>query len=167
MANDTTKLTEDEVLQILKLIEDSSFDFMQLEFGELKLTVSKTGYAGPMPAQSLAPNPAPQPAPAPEPKIAEAQAPTAPRTQAAAARDGAVPINAPMVGTFYTTPAPGAPPFVQLGDAVNEEATVGLIEVMKVFNAVTAGVKGVIAEICIQNGQFVEYGQPLFFVKPG
>jgi acetyl-CoA carboxylase biotin carboxyl carrier protein len=71
-----------------------------------------------------------------------------------------------MVGTFYTTPAPGAPPFVQLGDAVNEEATVGLIEVMKVFNAVTAGVKGVIAEICVQNGQFVEYGQPLFFVKP-
>jgi acetyl-CoA carboxylase biotin carboxyl carrier protein len=166
MANETTKLTEDEVLQILKLIEDSSFDFMQLEFGELKLTVSKTGYAGPMPAPAVSRNAAPQPDSTAQPKTAEPPTPAATPNSRPAVKEGAVAINAPMVGTFYTTPAPGAPPFVQLGDAVNEEATVGLIEVMKVFNAVTAGVKGVIAEICVQNGQFVEYGQPLFFVKP-
>jgi acetyl-CoA carboxylase biotin carboxyl carrier protein len=164
MANETTKLTEDEVLQILKLIEDSSFDFMQLEFGELKLTVSKSGYAAPMPAPAVSPNAAPQTEPAPQAKTAGAPTAAAPNPQPAV-REGAVAINAPMVGTFYTTPAPGAPPFVQLGDAVNEEATVGLIEVMKVFNAVTAGVAGVITEVCVQNGQFVEYGQPLFFVK--
>jgi acetyl-CoA carboxylase biotin carboxyl carrier protein len=166
MANGTTKLTEDEVLQILKLIEDSSFDFMQLEFGDLKLTVSKTGYAGPMPPPPVSTNAAPQTEPVTLPKTAEPQTIAPAPNSPPAVREGTVAINAPMVGTFYTTPAPGAPPFVQLGDAVNEEATVGLIEVMKVFNAVTAGVKGVIAEICIQNGQFVEYGQPLFFVKP-
>jgi acetyl-CoA carboxylase biotin carboxyl carrier protein len=166
MANETTKLTEDEVLQILKLIEDSSFDFMQLEFGELKLTVSKTGYAGPMPAPPVSPNAALQPDPVTQAKTAEPPTLAAAPNPRPAVMEGAVAINAPMVGTFYTTPAPGAPPFVQLGDTVNEEATVGLIEIMKVFNAVTAGVKGVIAEVCVQNGQFVEYGQPLFFVKP-
>jgi acetyl-CoA carboxylase biotin carboxyl carrier protein len=166
MANETTKLTEDEVLQILKLIEESSFDFMQLEFGDLKLTVSKSGYAGPMPPAGVYPNAAPQAEPAPRAKSAEPPPAPAASNPSPAVREGAVAINAPMVGTFYTTPAPGAPPFVQLGDTVSEEATVGLIEVMKVFNAVTAGVKGVIADVCVQNGQFVEYGQPLFFVEP-
>ena len=75
-------------------------------------------------------------------------------------------IVAPMVGTFYTTPEPGAPPFVDLGARVDEETTVGLIEVMKVFNAVQSRANGVIVDVCVQNGQFVEYGQTLFVVKP-
>jgi acetyl-CoA carboxylase biotin carboxyl carrier protein len=77
-----------------------------------------------------------------------------------------VPITAPLLGTFYVAPEPGAPPFVQVGAAITEDTTVGLIEVMKVFNSVRASVKGTIAQVVAQNGQFVEYGQTLFLVKP-
>jgi acetyl-CoA carboxylase biotin carboxyl carrier protein len=150
----------------MKLIENSSFDYLQLEFGDLKLTLSKTGYS---PAASVPADAERRSAP---PKAAaghdESKAPEkpAPKDQSSVLREGTVPIAAPMVGTFYTTPSPGAPPFVGLGDRITQDSTVGLIEVMKVFNAVTAGVSGTIAEVCVQNGQFIEYGQPLFLVTP-
>jgi biotin carboxyl carrier protein len=70
------------------------------------------------------------------------------------------------LGTFYVAPEPGAPPFVQVGQQITEDTTVGLIEVMKVFNSVRATVKGTIVELVVQNGQFVEFGQVLFIVKP-
>ena len=164
-------MTDDEVLQILNLIEKSSFDFLQLEMGDLKLTVSKSGFGGSATAQ---PMPIAPTDPAASVRIeikAEKESATKtdhPEAKArdAAAAEGTLPIVAPMVGTFYTTPEPGAPPFVELGARVEEDATVGLIEVMKVFNAVQCGVRGLIAEICVQNGQFVEYGQTLFLVRP-
>ena len=77
-----------------------------------------------------------------------------------------MPITAPLLGTFYVAPEPGAPPFVQVGTAITEDTTVGLIEVMKVFNSVRANVKGTVTQVVAQNGQFVEYGQTLFLVKP-
>jgi acetyl-CoA carboxylase biotin carboxyl carrier protein len=157
-------LTEEDVLQILKLIESSNFDFLQLEMGDLKLTVSKHG--GVASVASAQPAPAPAATPAPPPQPAAQPAPAKPAPTRVVAREGTVPIKAPMVGTFYTTPSPGAPPFVKAGDRVEKESTVGLIEVMKVFNAVTAGVAGTIVEICVENGQFVEYGQTLFLVSP-
>jgi len=78
---------------------------------------------------------------------------------------GAIPILAPMVGAFYAAPEPGAPPYVELGAEVSPDSTVGLIEAMKVFTAVAAGVHGVLTEILVSNAEFVEYGQPLAFVK--
>jgi len=167
-------LTEDEVLEILNLIEKSSFDFFQLQMGDLKLVVSKGGYMG-----SAAFSPASDPAPPAEPATSGSPAPKASASEgnrqtadseskprAAAFREGTVPIHAPMVGTFYITPEPGAPPFVEVGSRIDEDKTVGLIEVMKVFNAVKSGVRGVVVEICVQGGQFVEYGQTLFLVRP-
>jgi acetyl-CoA carboxylase biotin carboxyl carrier protein len=71
-----------------------------------------------------------------------------------------------LLGTFYVAPEPGAPPFVKVGATVTEDTTVGLIEVMKVFSSVRAAVNGVVTEVVAQNGQFVEYGQALFLVKP-
>jgi biotin carboxyl carrier protein len=71
-----------------------------------------------------------------------------------------------MVGTFYAQSEPGAPPYVQLGSTVDEDTTMGLIEVMKVFNAIRAGARGTVAEILVQNAQFVEFGQPLFLIRP-
>ena len=165
------ELSEDDVLQILKLIDESTFDYFQLEVGELKITVSK-GEPIPLPGASApaaqAPTPAraaaaPQPAPAPA-AAAQAQAKAAPKT--AVIPEGMVPITAPLLGTFYVAPEPGAPPFVQVGATVTEDTTVGLIEVMKVFNSVRAGVKGVVSEVVAQNGQFVEHGETLFLVKP-
>jgi acetyl-CoA carboxylase biotin carboxyl carrier protein len=165
------ELSEDDVLQILKLIDESTFDYFQLEVGELKITVSKgepiplAGATAPA-AQVTNPAPAapvrqaaPAAAPAPQP-----QAKAAPKT--AAIPDGMVPITAPLLGTFYVAPEPGAPPFVQVGATVTEDTTCGLIEVMKVFNSVRAGVKGVVSEVVAQNGQFVEHGETLFLVKP-
>ena len=166
------ELSEDDVLHILKLIDESKFDYFQLEVGELKITVSKgdpiplTGSA----PQSFAVNAAPAatatssaPAAAPKPTVAPAAAPAA---KAAAIPEGMAAVTAPLLGTFYIAPEPGAPPFVKVGQQITEDTTVGLIEVMKVFNSVRAGVKGTIVEAVAQNGQFVEFGQPLFIVKP-
>jgi acetyl-CoA carboxylase biotin carboxyl carrier protein len=168
------ELSEDDVLHILKLIDESKFDYFQLEVGELKITVSK---GDPIPLNSApqqvatastAP-PAPvsaKPAPAPAAGAA-APAQTAPASvEARAAAEGLLTVTAPLLGTFYVAPEPGAPPFTHVGANVTEDTTVGLIEVMKVFNSVRAGVKGTIVEVVAQNGQFVEYGQTLFLVKP-
>jgi acetyl-CoA carboxylase biotin carboxyl carrier protein len=71
-----------------------------------------------------------------------------------------------MLGTFYGAEAPGAAPFVEVGGTVGPETTVCIIEVMKMMNSVPAGVSGTIVEIVAENGQLVEYGEPLFRVKP-
>lgn len=154
------ELSEDDVLHILKLIDESHFDYFQLEVGDLKITVSKGEpipiAAAAAPAAVTTPKPAPAAAPAPKPETPKA-APIPP---------GMVPITAPILGTFYVAPEPGAPPFVKVGDTITEDTTAGLIEVMKVFNSVRSGVKGVVTEVVAQNGQFVEHGQTLFLVKP-
>ncbi|MFQ5538773.1 MAG: acetyl-CoA carboxylase biotin carboxyl carrier protein [Candidatus Binatia bacterium] len=172
LEGDVTELTEDEVLQILDLIEKSSFDFMELQMGDLRLTVSKGGTGGSTPDKpALEASADSEISTRPEPKVSKAQAdkegdrPFA-KPKKGSIKEGTVPIAAPMLGTFYITPEPGAPPFVKEGGLVDEDTTVGLIEVMKVFNAVKSGVRGVVAEICVQSGQFVEYGQTLFLVNP-
>jgi acetyl-CoA carboxylase biotin carboxyl carrier protein len=150
------------------LVEKSNFDYLDLEIGDLKLTVSKSGVpvaaAAPATVSITQAEPA-APAAAAIP-AAEAAAESAPASQPVTVKEGTVPITAPMVGTFYSTPEPGAPPFVKLGDHVDAETTVGLVEVMKVFNAVSSGADGTIDEICVESGQFVEHGQTLFLVRP-
>ena len=168
-------MTEDEVLQILDLVEKSNFDYLDLEIGDLKLTVSKSGVPA-VPATVSVTQAAPAPAAAPAVEAPAAPAPaasepapaaeSAPASQPVTVKEGTVPIPAPMVGTFYATPEPGAPPFVKLGDHVDAETTVGLVEVMKVFNAVSSGAAGTIDEVCVESGQFVEHGQTLFLVRP-
>lgn len=74
-------------------------------------------------------------------------------------------ITAPMVGTFYLAANPEAEPFVKLGQEVHANSVVGIVEVMKLFNEVEAGVEGLIVEILVKDGEFVEYGQPLFLVN--
>lgn len=101
-------------------------------------------------------------APAPAP-AAPAAAPAAP----AAAEEPAVtgtPITSPMVGTFYRAPNPGAEPFVKVGDRVEIGQTLGIIEAMKLLNEIEAETAGVIKEICVENAQPVEFGQPLFII---
>jgi acetyl-CoA carboxylase biotin carboxyl carrier protein len=167
------ELSEDDVLHILKLIDESKFDYFQLEVGELKITVSKgepiplnsSPQVATAPAATAAPVSA-KPAAAPSTAAAPA-AQTAPASvEARAAAEGLLTVTAPLLGTFYVAPEPGAPPFTHVGANVTEDTTVALIEVMKVFNSVRAGVKGTIVEVVAQNGQFVEYGQTLFLVKP-
>lgn len=164
------ELSEDDVLHILKLIDESKFDYFQLEVGELKITVSK---GDPIPLPGAAPQPAAvtaapgaASAASPKPAATPAAAPAAQTSKPAAIPEGMLPITAPLLGTFYVAPEPGAPPFVKVGQQITEDTTVGLIEVMKVFSSVRATVKGTIVEVVAQNGQFVEFGQALFIVKP-
>ncbi len=158
------ELSEDDVLHILKLIDESKFDYFQLEVGELKITVSK---GDPIPlgnaAQPVAISAAPVAA-APKPAPTPAAAPAAVKPSVIPA--GHVAVTAPILGTFYIAPEPGAPPFVQVGQQITEDTTCGLIEVMKVFNSVRSGVKGTVVEVIAPNGGFVEFGQPLIIVKP-
>jgi acetyl-CoA carboxylase biotin carboxyl carrier protein len=79
--------------------------------------------------------------------------------------ENCVPIKAPMLGTFYRAAKPDAPPFVEVGQLVTKEDVVCIIEVMKLFNMVRAGVQGRIAKICAENTQLVEYHQVLFLVE--
>ncbi|MFO0960816.1 MAG: acetyl-CoA carboxylase biotin carboxyl carrier protein [Isosphaeraceae bacterium] len=102
------------------------------------------------------------PAPASAPQPAAAAPPAAPP----ASSSPKVFIESPMVGTFYPSPAPDAPPFVQVGSAVRQDTTVCIIEAMKVFTDIPAGIGGTIVEVLAKSGQPVEFGQPLFRIEP-
>lgn len=161
-------LTQDEVLQILKLIEKAPCGELYLEMGGIKLEVRKgKGMAGNqedlkvLSSESVIPEKSPIETEAPEERQTNPEDAGAPE-----AGEGLLAIKAPVLGNFYRRPEPGAPPYVEVGSLVDENTTVGLIEVMKLFNPVTAGVRGRIQKIHVDNGQLVEYGQLLFSVKP-
>jgi len=97
----------------------------------------------------------------------DAQAPPPPTVPEARARGNLVEITSPMVGVFYEAPAPEAEPFARVGDEVEPETVVCIIEAMKVMNEIKAECKGEIVKICVANGEAVEYGEPLFHVKLG
>ena len=82
------------------------------------------------------------------------------------APDGLIVVTAPNLGTFYRAPKPGAPPYVEIGQKVTPDTEVCLIEVMKLFTPVVAGVYGIVREVCVDDGQMVEFEQPLFYVEP-
>ena len=171
MDNALGSLSDDEVRQIGQLIEAldcSTFDFLQLEVGDLKLAVGKGNVPSILVAEPQRPA-TPPPQPTVVPVAPGPAAPSKPPSQVAedtGAREGTVTIDAALLGQFYAQPEPGAAPFVSVGSEVTEDTTVGLIEVMKTFNAVASGVSGVITEICVQNAQLVEFGQVLFRVRP-
>ena len=203
MSDGLSSLTEEDVQRLARLIESlesSTFDYLQLQVGDLKVTIGKgallasaPSFAATAPA-SAAPS-APAAAAPSAPALAAPAAPTfvappsplgkpsvgaAPTTPApslappefarrpttASDDAGTIEIKSQIMGMFYSQPEPGSPPFVSIGTEVKEDTTVCLIEVMKTFNAMTAGVKGVITEICVKNAQLVEYGQVLFRIRP-
>lgn len=175
-------LSDDEVRQITLLVEtleQSTFDFLQLELGDLKVTIGKgsappglnasaaVAVAPPAPAQAPVTVSAPAQSPvAPAPAAPVQSAPSAANASSAAAEDGTVAVVSPMLGRFYAKPEPGAAPFVSVGSEVTPDSTVALIEVMKVFTAVRAGVRGIVTEICVQDEQLVEYGHILIRIRP-
>ncbi len=109
--------------------------------------------------------PPPSYAPAPQAHHAPVPAPQAVAPSAPAAVDGPV-IKSPTVGTFYGSPTPGEAAFVKVGSTVKADTVVCIIEAMKVFNQIPAEISGTITEVLVNNGDAVEYGQPLFRVKP-
>jgi acetyl-CoA carboxylase biotin carboxyl carrier protein len=161
-------LSEDEVRQISRIIDTlnhSTFDYLQLEFGALKLTIGKGAQVG-APSSPAAPVPVAAPAPAASALPAAAAALPAAASADVPLAAGEVAITASMIGRFYSQPEPGAAAYVSVGATVREDSTVGLVEAMKMFNAVHAGVNGVVTRICVQDAALVEYGQVLFHVRP-
>lgn len=140
-------LSDDDVREILRLIDESPLEELRIETEGFSLHVSR----GPAAGLPLAAGPALEPAAQPA---------------SASPHDGLVAIEAPMIGTFYRAPAPGAPPFVEVGASVEPHTVVCIIEAMKMMNSVPAGVAGTIVEVCPENAHPVEYGQPLFRVRP-
>ena len=162
-------LSDAEVQQIRLIIESldrSTLDFLQLEFGDVKLMIGKGALP---PTANAAPDPsaaAPVAAPPAAAAATSAAIDASPAPVPKEAVGDTVAITAPMLGRFYRQPEPGAPAFVAVGSEVAEDTTVGIIEVMKMFNAVPAGLRGIITEICVDDAQFVQYGQVLFRVRP-
>jgi acetyl-CoA carboxylase biotin carboxyl carrier protein len=146
-------LTAKDVAEIMRILEQSSFNELSLEMDGVKLKLQR-GSALPQ-----VPDPPPTPAPPPNspPQQPRAKPPLEP---------GLLEITAPVLGIFYVAPKPGEPPFVKLGSKVGEETMVGIIEVMKLMHTVRAGVKGVVVEILVKNGAAVEYGEVLMRIRP-
>ncbi|MGQ0700477.1 MAG: acetyl-CoA carboxylase biotin carboxyl carrier protein [Panacagrimonas sp.] len=157
-------LSEQELLQVLEMFQKSGWQEMQLHSGNRKLVMSKTGRVRPAarlePAFPVSVERTATPAPPP----VQASAPVA---TSASIGPRWLPVKAPMLGTFYAAPKPGAAAFVTLGQDVSAEDTVGILEVMKLMNYLKAGIAGRIAKIVAANGDLVEFDQVLFYIEPG
>jgi acetyl-CoA carboxylase biotin carboxyl carrier protein len=138
-------LSEDDVREILRLIDESDVAELRVETEGFSLHVRRGGEL-----------------PAAHPSAIEAES----RVDGGAAA-GLHTVTSPMLGTFYRAEAPGAAPFVEVGARVEPDTVVCLIEVMKMMNSVHAGVAGTVVEVCAENAVAVEYGAPLFHVQPG
>jgi acetyl-CoA carboxylase biotin carboxyl carrier protein len=130
-------LTDDDVREILRLIDESELDELRIETAEFKLHVVRGSAAEPAPVQEKA---------------------------KASSNNASAAIVAPMPGTFYRAEGPGMAPFVEVGAQVEPDTVVCIIEIMKMMNSVPAGVSGTIVEVCAEDAQLVGDGEPLFRV---
>jgi oxaloacetate decarboxylase (Na+ extruding) subunit alpha len=137
----------ERVRELVRIVQESGVGEVTIEDEDFRVTVRRTEEtpAG-VPAQAAAPGDA--------------------ATPAVSGTDGLVRVESPMVGTFYSAPQPGAPPFVEVGDVVSSGQTLCLIEAMKLFNELKAEVEGVVRDVLVDNAQPVEFGQPLFELEP-
>ena len=142
--------------KLIDLVQDSGISELEVTEGEEKVRIVKHGVAAAQPATYMV---APPMAAAPQPAFA-----AAPAAPAAPAEPVGKIVNAPMVGTFYRAGAPGAKPIVEVGQTVKEGDTLCIIEAMKLMNEIESDASGVVKAILIENGQPVEFGQPMFVI---
>jgi len=141
--------------KLIDLVQESGIAELEITEGEEKVRISRVGQAGQANVMAL-----PQAAVLP----AVAAAPlAAPAAEAPAQVEGHI-VKSPMVGTFYRAATPGAKTFVEVGDRVNSGDTLCIIEAMKLLNEIEADQGGVVKEVYVENGQPVEYGEPLFLI---
>ena len=146
--------------KLIDLVEESGIAEIEVTEGEEKVRITRS-LAAPQPVYAAAPAVAAAPAPA-----AAAAAPVAAEgAPAAPARDLSKAQTSPMVGTFYRAPGPNAPVLVEVGQSVNAGDTLCIIEAMKLMNEIEAERSGVVKEILVENGQPVEFGEPLFIIE--
>ena len=184
-----THLTNEDVADILALLDSLPYDELDLETPRFRLTLRRTADGWTQSAELLsAPEPlaAPEPLTAPEPVAAHGVRGTQPPsiggrgTQPPLADDGVgaggtarvededgelVAVRAPLPGTFYRAPRPGAAPFVEVGSRVGADTVIGIVETMKLMNSVPSGVAGVVAEFCVANAEFAAQGAALLRIR--
>ena len=162
-----------EIREIIKLVDQSNIGEFVYENEGTKILLKKTEagtVAYPTPAQEVvqakaAVEVSPTPAAQPVAKAPEAATPATPATPISE-QENLHKITSPMVGTFYQSPSPDADAYVKVGSKVTADKIVCIVEAMKLFNEIEAEVNGEIVEVLVKEGQLVEYGQPLFLVKP-
>lgn len=170
-------LTPDDVRDVLHALDSSGLDELHLELADLTLTVRREGAVGWTAEQQVLRRPVAEgtgetggtevtagrgaTAGGAEPAVAAAQA-----AARAVVADGLVPVHPPLLGTFYRAPQPGAPPFVEVGDEVEQDTVVGIVETMKMMTPVHAGVRGAVVEFRIGNGEFADADAVLLVVDP-
>lgn len=160
-----SRLSLKDIAEITKLLDESQFGSLDLQMGEFRLKIRRGGGSGGWARGDEDEGEASTSVAAPAPAaVAPAAAPAAP---AAAASAGEVDVPAPLLGNFYAAPRPGEPDFVEVGDTVGPDTTIGIIEVMKLMNPIRAGVSGTITAKLAENGKAVEQGQALVRVRVG
>jgi acetyl-CoA carboxylase biotin carboxyl carrier protein len=156
--------------ELVRLMVTSDLTELDVRDEHEQVTIKRANpHAAPVvmaPMHHVAPAMHHAPAAAPAPAASAPASAPAPAAPAAAANDGGKNIESPMVGTFYTAAGPGKPVFVQVGSKVTPDTIVCLIEAMKIFNEIKAETSGTIEAILAKNGQAVEFGQPLFRIRP-
>jgi acetyl-CoA carboxylase biotin carboxyl carrier protein len=157
-------MDEAKLKRLIRLVEESDIEELEIDrpFGRIRITKKRAEEKPPLtairePVVAAAPGPAVVAPPPVEPAVAHPTENSKP---------AALTIVAPMVGTFYTAPAPGAKPYVSVGDLVKVGQVVCIVEAMKLMNEVQSEVSGKIVKACVESGQAVEYGQELFHVSP-
>jgi acetyl-CoA carboxylase biotin carboxyl carrier protein len=148
----------ERIQQLVELMEQHNLREVKLKRGDQVWILRRGGAEAPMPVPTFVPQQV-----APPPQAATQQPAPAAKP---ASEEGLSAIKSPTVGTFYSAPQPGDPPFVKVGDKVSHDTVVCLVEAMKFFNQVQAEVAGVITKILVHEGDPVEFGQPLFQVRP-
>lgn len=149
----------EQILQLIDAVSESELTEFKYEEDGVKLSLKKT-----TPEQSPAPAAVAAPVPALVPAPAAAPAEVPPHMEEAAVPSGNV-VKSPLVGTFYAAPAEDAQPYVKVGDSVKEGQVLAIVEAMKLMNEIESDFSGTVTEILVENGQAVEYGQPLFVIS--
>lgn len=149
----------EQIRELVNLLEDSKLNSLEISEGELSIRLEKNAKQEviSMPAMAYT-NALAQPLPVGEGALAADPVSPAPAAKGTA-------VKSPMVGVFYAAPSPEADPYVAVGDTVKKGQVLCIVEAMKLMNEIVAESDGIIAEICLESGQVVEYGQPLFYLK--
>ncbi len=166
------RLSDADIREIIRLLDDSPYREIELETDAFRLVLRRgesdqegwsqqretKAEAAELPAGAAGTGAGGQPGQQSGLQSGTAEPP--------AGEEGLAEVRAPIVGTFYRAPAPGAPPFVEVGSTVGQDTVVAIIEVMKLMNSVPAGVAGEVVEICAENAELVEQGECLIRVRP-
>ena len=147
---------------LVDLVSESNISELEITEAEGKVRIVKAGYG--VPTTMMMPASAPMMMQAPQQHAAAPASEAAPAAEAAPVQTGHV-VKSPMVGTFYRSASPGAKPFAEVGTAIKEGDPICIVEAMKIMNEIECDMTGTVSKILVENGQAVEFGQPLFIIE--